>query len=144
MAKDALPCIVCGKPLRNVMDDCDNQPYVGTAFTTGGHYGSTVWDEGFTSQEQLEINVCDTCLLRAGDSNRVLRSREERQKVVWHSVLWAPDPDRHHTLKENEREYGSAWGADEPYVPAYEDVEADPFHAPEELEAARQRKEGAP
>jgi len=139
MAKDALPCIVCGKPLRNVLDDAENQPYVGTAFTASGHYGSTVWDEGFRSQERLEINVCDTCLLRAADAGKVLAYRSA--PTQWLYTPWKPDENRHHTLKENEKEYGSAWGADEPYIPAYEDVENDPFHTPEELETARQGEE---
>ena len=55
-----LPCFVCGKTLRNVFGECENQPDEGTEFRTYGHYGSTVWDP--MNGEELVLNVCDACL----------------------------------------------------------------------------------
>ena len=58
-----LPCIVCGAELKSAFPPeytTDNQPYAGTAFTTGGHYGSTVFHS--MGGSRLEINVCDPCL----------------------------------------------------------------------------------
>lgn len=65
----ALPCIVCDRLLEDAIPQGggrnSNQPHAGTAFTTTGHYGSTVFDmePGF-----LEINVCDPCLLSKYES----------------------------------------------------------------------------
>lgn len=56
------PCIICGRDLESAMPGSDwNQPYAGTAFTSVGHYGSTVFDP--MDGSFLEINVCDRCLL---------------------------------------------------------------------------------
>ena len=60
MSEDALPCFVCGKALKNVLPDSENQPDEGTEFRTYGHYGSTMWDS--FSGEELILNVCDPCL----------------------------------------------------------------------------------
>lgn len=142
MSKHALPCIVCAKPLVNVSEDADNQPYVGTSFSSHGHYGSTVWDP--MDGELLEINVCDTCLLRAGEAGRVLRYRPAQKTARYLApVPWKEDDPLtlHHARKENEKNYGSAFGADEPYVPAYEDVQSDPFATDEEIVAADKRRE---
>jgi hypothetical protein len=79
MTKLALPCIVCGAQLRNVVDDVENQPDGGTAFITHGHYGSTVFDP--MNGEYLEINVCDQCLVAAGAKERVLSGRDRRPVV---------------------------------------------------------------
>jgi hypothetical protein len=68
---DALPCIVCGKELTNVFAESNNQPEDGIAFTTHGHYGSTVFDPQDNSY--LEINICDDCLLIAATQKRVYR-----------------------------------------------------------------------
>lgn len=61
------PCIVCGTKLGNVFGDdipCPhNQPSDGLAFSTRGHYGSTVFDP--MDGSSLEINVCDPCLEKA-------------------------------------------------------------------------------
>jgi hypothetical protein len=74
VSKDAVPCIICGVPLLNVLEDCDNQPEDGTAFQTHGHYGSTAFDP--QDGQYLEINVCDKCLMERAD--RVLWSRSSR------------------------------------------------------------------
>lgn len=76
MSEYALPCIVCGVPLRNVFQDIDNQPDYGVVVMTSGNYGSTVWDDGWGNK--LEFNVCDTCLVEAAKKERVWISREWR------------------------------------------------------------------
>jgi hypothetical protein len=72
-----LPCFVCGRELPNVMEDCDNQPYEGTVFTTEGHYGSTFWDS--FDCEELVLTICDACLRartgRLGQQKRALPVR---------------------------------------------------------------------
>lgn len=63
-------CIVCNKPLKNLEADASNHPIEGTAFTTCGHYGSTVFDP--MDGTHLEINICDPCLSAAGEKGNVL------------------------------------------------------------------------
>jgi hypothetical protein len=116
MSKFALPCIVCEKPLRNVNEDVDNQPYVGTEFISGGHYGSTIHDE-FPPPEgesymMLVVNICDTCILRAIDAG-VIQSRADDLSIALsrHPIS---ERERAWVLAQNEKEYGSAWGKDEP------------------------------
>lgn len=119
MSIHALPCIKCGKPLKNVEEGSDNQPYGGTEFQTMGHYGSTIWDtrmyggEADTPEGQashLVVNICDTCILRAIDAG-VIQSRGNgielsREPITPESRAWV--------LAQNEKEYGSAWGEDVP------------------------------
>jgi len=92
----ALPCIRCGKQLRNAMSmqkgvPETNQPYNGTAFVTNGHYGSTVFDE--FHGERIEINVCDVCLLDAAKENRVLSYRAIQRWEYSEREFWVPDVD---------------------------------------------------
>lgn len=67
-----LNCIVCNKELEPAFPPPieHNQPYGGTSFTSRGHYGSTVWDP--MDGTYLEINICDECLVKAGDEGKVL------------------------------------------------------------------------
>lgn len=51
-----------------------NQPYAGTAFTSSGHYGSTIFDP--MNASLIEINICDPCLCHAAEQRRVLWRRE--------------------------------------------------------------------
>jgi hypothetical protein len=75
---DALPCIACGRELKNVDVDVEgNQPYAATAFTTRGHYGSTAYDP--MDGHYLEINVCDLCLVLHAD--RAAEGRDARPVV---------------------------------------------------------------
>lgn len=61
-----LPCFKCGRRLHSAIpggiedEGTTNQPYAGTAFTTGGHYGSTFFDP--IDWQRLEITICDACL----------------------------------------------------------------------------------
>lgn len=65
MPRIALPCIACGRELRNVLDSVTNQPHNGTTFQSLGHYGSTAFDP--MDGHYLEINVCDSCLILRRD-----------------------------------------------------------------------------
>jgi len=91
MARETLPCIACGRELRNVADDSGtNQPYNGTAFTTHGHYGSTAFDP--MNGHYLEINVCDACLVLQHERVMIGRDSkpimEEGSVVGWEPVNW--------------------------------------------------------
>lgn len=77
MSIEALPCIVCGTRLKNVWEDAENQPSDGVAATTHGNYGSTVFDPVLTG-EFLEFNLCDSCLVKAGNQGRVYMARTVR------------------------------------------------------------------
>jgi hypothetical protein len=67
----ALPCIVCDRELTNI--DGPNQPSNGIAFSTPGHYGTTVFDP--MDGSRLEINVCDPCMRGAATRGQVLHYR---------------------------------------------------------------------
>jgi hypothetical protein len=58
----------------------DNQPRDGVACTTSGNYGSTVFDP--MNGEFLEFNLCDPCLVAAGEKGRVWIARTERPVAV--------------------------------------------------------------
>lgn len=69
MSKESIPCIVCGKSLVNVMNE-ENQPVDAVAFSSPGHYGSTVFDP--MDGTYLEINVCDECIVAKARTGHVL------------------------------------------------------------------------
>jgi hypothetical protein len=77
MSVAALPCIICGTPLKNVWEDAENQPDGGVACITEGNYGSTVYDPVMTG-EFLEFNLCDPCLVKAGEQGRIYTARRAR------------------------------------------------------------------
>jgi len=124
MPRHALPCIKCGKPLINVDEGSENQPYVGTEFTSLGHYGSTIHDEYIDAEGDemkamvLVVNLCDTCILRGIEADMI-------QSRGWkNGVLLAHHPVnadvRENVLRCNEEQYGSAWGDDTPYPVPYD------------------------
>ena len=115
MSRDSLPCVKCGKPLRNVDEGIDNQPAGGTEFVTLGHYGSTIHDElPVTGKPRMElvVNICDTCILRAIEAG-VIQSRAEDNSIVMARHHLEPE-SKAWVLAQNEKQYGSAWGDDEP------------------------------
>lgn len=69
-------CIICGRTLENVGNADMNQPSGGTAFTSQGHYGSTVFDP--MDGTFLEINICDDDLRAAAKKGQVLFGRPDR------------------------------------------------------------------
>lgn len=67
---DILPCIRCRKPLASADPDGINHPVDGTAFSSEGHYGS-MFDP--MDGSRIVINVCDACLMGAGNAGLVLQ-----------------------------------------------------------------------
>ncbi len=58
----ALDCIVCDKPLANIMGgDATNQPAYGLAWTTHGHWPSPLFDS--FGRGHLEISICEECMI---------------------------------------------------------------------------------
>jgi hypothetical protein len=84
MSIAALPCIICYTPLTNVWQDAENQPNDAVACTTPGNYGSTAYDPVLTA-EFLEFNICDPCLIKAGEQNLIYTART-RQPVHLHGI----------------------------------------------------------
>lgn len=85
-----LPCIVCDKPLENVMSDVDgNQPYGGTAFTSHGHYGSTVFD---CDGGYLEINICAECSIKKRGSIFHVTEKKPIVRQEYEYKPWEPEP----------------------------------------------------
>lgn len=74
-----MDCIVCKKPLPNVVEMVDNQPAGGTEFMTWGHYGSVVTD--LMGQAAHVVNVCDDCLLAALAEGRAIKIDVNRQHL---------------------------------------------------------------
>lgn len=96
MSQNALPCIVCGSVLTNVEPHVENQPDGGLTCITYGQYGSTVFVP--MNGEFLEFNVCDPCMVKAGERGRVLSARTKRPvevhplgQIGWeHGLPYAP------------------------------------------------------
>ncbi len=81
MGEFALPCIVCRKQLREVQADfTENQPEDGSSFSSRGAYGSTVFDP--MDGSHVEVNICDECLVAAGERGDVLSGKNFREVVV--------------------------------------------------------------
>jgi hypothetical protein len=64
------PCIICGVELTRVLEDFEQQPNDGIMCSSGGNYGSTVFDDAIHG-EYLEFNICDPCVVRAGEQGRL-------------------------------------------------------------------------
>lgn len=116
MGKFSLPCVKCGKPLIQVdVTAAVNQPYGGTEFATVGHYGSTIHDELTEPSEprmELVVNICDTCILRAVEAG-VIQSRSTDGDILMANHYLEPRL-KAWVLAQNEKQYGSAWGEDQP------------------------------
>ena len=77
-----VPCIVCGRELREVgPGHTENQPNNGVCALIAGNYGSTVWDP--MDATYLEVNICDPCLTTAGATGRVLFSSPDLPLTTW-------------------------------------------------------------
>lgn len=70
MRPESFPCIKCGKILLREIDDYEGQPSDGIMCTSGGNYGSTVFDP--MNGEKLAFNICDECIVEAGKKGRVM------------------------------------------------------------------------
>jgi hypothetical protein len=93
-----LPCIVCGRDLASCSRP--NQPLDGLAFSSRGHYGTTVFDP--MDGSALEINVCDPCLVSAGERRRVLRYPAQTPSPGFHAtaILWGTNAEDEATARE--------------------------------------------
>jgi len=111
MSEFALPCMKCGKPLKNIdKDGDDNQPAGGTEFVAYGHYGSTIHDPMDEDDPLVLVaSICDTCILRAIDAG-VIQSRSKSIRLSRHPVS---DKSRAWVMAQNYKHYGSAYGEDE-------------------------------
>lgn len=77
----ALPCIVCGRELREALQGFSvNQPSEGVLAIIDGNYGSTVFDP--MNGEMLQVNICDPCLVEAGELGRVVHGRNSRPVIA--------------------------------------------------------------
>lgn len=76
MTAESFPCIICGGTLERVVEWTEAQPSDGIMCETAGNYGSTVWDS--MSGERLAFNICDPCMIRAGEQGRVWTYRKYR------------------------------------------------------------------
>lgn len=75
----ALDCIVCDKALRNDGGHATNQPAYGLAWTTHGHWPSSLFDSmgrGF-----LEISICDDCMIAKASKQIAFVPPTERDVV---------------------------------------------------------------
>lgn len=86
--RSPLPCIMCGRPLCNVVStkQSQNQPYEACSFTGRGHYGCATFDS--LDGAKLEINICDDCLLAAQKAGRVgyWPAIPKRKLVPWDGI----------------------------------------------------------
>lgn len=88
------PCIVCQTQLTSAFRSSGkwlHQPNDGVMFTTGGTYGSTLYD---APGPRLLVVVCDLCLKAAGDAGRVLAYDPPPPgtpvMLVWEPDEWTP------------------------------------------------------
>jgi len=115
VAKRTLPCIACGRELKQVVDDAsENQPYLATEFKASGHYGSTAYDP--MDGHYIVVNICDICL--STHPERVLEGRDRRPVlkdgaiIDWAECSWKPMPWRveprtiAHTIEEALADFG--------------------------------------
>jgi hypothetical protein len=88
-----LPCIVCEKDLEDVYPSHPgNQPLHGTAFTTHGHYGSTVFDP--MDGSYLDLSICDECLVNRAMKGMVYIARPKATfEVPVRYSQWKPKGD---------------------------------------------------
>lgn len=85
MRDKPLPCFTCGKPLEPAVQ---GQPAGATTFSSYGQYGSTAFDPQDNSQ--IQINICDTCLLDNKDRVWHVRYRRQQAQEIF-SKPWDPE-----------------------------------------------------
>lgn len=66
-----LPCIVCGKKLRAVLEG-EAQPYDAAVFRTQGGYGSSF--DPMRGNVHLIVNICDECIAQKSKEHKVVIS----------------------------------------------------------------------
>jgi hypothetical protein len=92
-----LPCFVCNKKLESSwgepFNDYTNTPHAGTIFTSHGNYGSTVFDP-MDAPEDLEITICDTCLVSLRERVYLRIDYREPPKVLPKPTYKKWDPSK--------------------------------------------------
>lgn len=85
-----IPCFKCGYMPESVDEEhWPEQPYGATTFTSGGQYGSTVYDP-MSPDRYLYINICDKCLLE--HKAQVREVFITRRASVYDYQPWDPGP----------------------------------------------------
>lgn len=79
---------MCKKQLERAFSDIDHHPAGGAVFTSKGNYGSTVWDEGWTSGRSLHIIICDECLVVEAEDVLVMNAFPTTRFTY---QAWEPD-----------------------------------------------------
>jgi hypothetical protein len=72
----SFPCLVCGRELLRTAEQMEEEPDAGVMCYTHGNYGSTVYDP--FDGEYLAFNICDPCLVAAGEAGRLMATRASR------------------------------------------------------------------
>ncbi|MBX9846117.1 MAG: hypothetical protein K2Z80_30370 [Xanthobacteraceae bacterium] len=81
-----IPCLCCGKPLKD-WSYGNNQPFDALEFATRGHYPSSIFDG---QPGELVINVCDRCLLEGAAAERVLRRTYPKPRSRGERAIFEP------------------------------------------------------
>lgn len=79
-SSDSFPCLICGMALTRAFDEYEAQPDDAVMGTITGNYGSTVFDP--FDGTALAFNVCDECLVKAGEQGRIFAYRAARPVEV--------------------------------------------------------------
>lgn len=92
-------CFCCGRKLENIGNPGGNQPSKGLEFTSGGHYGCTVFDPMDSSF--LALNICDPCLTEKSKAGFLLRGERiiERYANTKYQVAIVGNPQHHEGKK---------------------------------------------
>lgn len=81
------PCIVCGAALQSLVPGDIPQPAGAVVFYGSPGFGSDF--DGLRSENQLEISVCDGCLLKHCDRVTHVTVLREERTLRW---TWEPSP----------------------------------------------------
>jgi len=74
-------CISCSRQLDNVLD-LGLQPVGGLAFSSHGHYGTSVFDP--MDGSCIEFAICDDCVVKAGKKGLIILHKPGADKPeVW-------------------------------------------------------------
>ena len=108
------PCIICGTELQAILGSWEFQTNDGIVCESQGNYGSTKFD-GYFDGDVLYFNICDPCLVEAGERERIFTTRVrrpvkttfeghettigweklDRPTIPWHDHMsgWLPDDE---------------------------------------------------
>ena len=95
-----IKCFICKKILEYEPSNEENAHiilplYGGLWFRSRGNFGSTTFDPlpiASSSDECLQIAICDKCLMTKSDEVTYIRTRTHQQSVSQHKT-WDPDKD---------------------------------------------------